>query len=325
MRRFGTWLDGLTAVPKVTTTMKRILLFVATNVAVLVVLSIVASLLGLDRFFASQGLDPVGLLGFAAVFGFGGAFISLALSKQMALWTTGAQVIRQPSTPTEQWLVSAVERLAKASGISTPDVAIYPGAEMNAFATGARRNAALVAVSEGLLSGMRRSEVEAVLAHEVAHVANGDMVTMTLLQGVLNTFVIALSRAAGWVAGRALARDDGREGGMSYAVYFVTSLAAQVLLGIGATLIVSAFSRHREFRADAGAAELVGPEPMASALRRLAGDQHDVELPEAVRAFGIRGGGRWLRLLASHPPIPARIAALEGFRGRTHGQKPAAV
>ncbi|MGF1510735.1 MAG: protease HtpX [Myxococcota bacterium] len=290
--------------------MKRILLFVATNVAVLVVLSIVASLLGLDRFVTRQGLDPVALLGFAAVFGFGGALISLAISKRMALWTTGAQIIRQPQNETEAWLVTTVHRLAKQSNVGEPDVAIYGGQELNAFATGANRNKALVAVSEGLLRGMTRDEVEAVLAHEVAHVANGDMITMTLLQGVLNTFVIAISRAVGWVAGRAVARDDDDGGGISYMAYFAASLAAQILLGIGASLIVMAFSRHREFRADAGAAKLVGPDPMIRALQRLGGDEQESGLPEAVRAFGIRNGKSWLSLFASHPPIPARVEAL---------------
>jgi heat shock protein HtpX len=291
--------------------MKRVLLFVATNVAVLVVLSIVASIFGVDRYITQQGLDPVALLGFAAVFGFGGAMISLAMSKQMALWTTGAQIIRQPQTDEEAWLVSTVGRLAKQSGIGSPDVAVYSADEMNAFATGANRNRALVAVSSGLLRSMRRDESEAVLAHEVAHVANGDMVTMTLLQGVLNTFVIAISRVAGYVAGRAMARGDSDEGGgISYLAYIVVSIAAQILLGIGASLIVMAFSRHREFRADAGAAKLVGPDPMIRALQRLSGDEGDTGLPETVQAFGIRSGGSWMAWFSSHPPIDKRIEAL---------------
>ncbi len=288
--------------------MKRTLLFLGTNIAVLVVLAIVASLLGVDRFLTDYGLNLPALLGFAAVFGFGGAFISLLLSKRMALWSTGAQVIEQPRSDTEAWLVSTVRQLARTSGIGEPDVAIYDAPEMNAFATGANRNSALVAVSTGLLRGMSKHEVEAVLAHEVSHVANGDMVTMTLLQGVLNTFVIAASRAIGWVIGRALSRDND---GLSYGAYFLASIATQILFGIGASLIVMAFSRHREFRADAGAAKLVGAAPMIGALQRLGGDaDQESTLPEAVEAFGIRGGKSWMKLFASHPPLPDRIAAL---------------
>jgi heat shock protein HtpX len=292
--------------------MKRILLFVGTNIAVLVVLSIVTSLLGVDRWITQQGINPVALLAFAAVFGFGGAFISLAISKRMALWTTGAQIIQQPSNESEAWLVSTVGQLARQSGIGQPDVAIYPGTELNAFATGMRRDKALVAVSQGLLQGMRREEVEAVLAHEVSHVANGDMVTMTLLQGVLNTFVIAVSRVVGWAVGRFAAGEDEEGGGISYLAYIVTTIAAQILLGIGASLIVMAFSRHREFRADAGAAQLVGAGGMVAALKRL-GAQSDEpsELPEPVEAFGIRGGKSWMKLFASHPPLEQRIAALQ--------------
>ncbi|MEM1022952.1 MAG: protease HtpX [Myxococcota bacterium] len=291
--------------------MKRILLFVGTNLAVLVLLSIVASLFGVDRFLTANGLNMPALLGFAAVFGFGGAFISLALSKKMALWTTGARVIDQPRNEVEAWLKSTVEQQARQAGIGLPDVAIYDGPEMNAFATGARRNSALVAVSHGLLRGMSKSEVEAVLAHEVSHVANGDMVTMTLLQGVLNTFVIALSRAAGWIAGNALGRSDDRGGGISYLAYMGVSLATQVLLGIGATVIVMAFSRHREFRADAGAAQLVGAPSMIGALQRLQSDHQPSSLPEAVQAFGIRTGGKsMMQWFSSHPPIEARIEAL---------------
>jgi heat shock protein HtpX len=292
--------------------MKRILLFVGTNIAVLVVLSIVTSLLGVDRWITQQGINPVALLGFAAVFGFGGAFISLAISKRMALWTTGAQIIQQPSNESEAWLVSTVGQLARQSGIGQPDVAIYPGAELNAFATGMRRDKALVAVSQGLMQGMRREEVEAVLAHEVSHVANGDMVTMTLLQGVLNTFVIAVSRVVGWAVGRFAAGEDEEGGGISYLAYIVTTIAAQILLGIGASLIVMAFSRHREFRADAGAAQLVGAGGMVAALKRLGAQSDEAsELPEPVEAFGIRGGKSWMKLFASHPPLEKRIAALQ--------------
>jgi heat shock protein HtpX len=290
--------------------MKRILLFVGTNLAVLLVLAVVASLLGVDRFIEARGLNMGALLGFAAVFGFGGAFISLALSKKLALWTTGARIIDQPRNDAEAWLKSTVEQQARQAGIGLPDVAIYDGPEMNAFATGARRNSALVAVSEGLLRGMSKSEVEAVLAHEISHVANGDMVTMTLLQGVLNTFVIALSRAAGWVVGNALGGDE--DEGPSFFVYFAVSIATQIFLGIGATMIVMAFSRRREFRADAGAAKLVGAPPMIEALQRLGGDQQDSSLPEPVQAFGIRTGGRsMMRFFSSHPPIEKRIAALQ--------------
>jgi heat shock protein HtpX len=292
--------------------MKRILLFVGTNIAVLVVLSIVTSLLGVDRWITQQGINPVALLAFAAVFGFGGAFISLAISKRMALWTTGAQIIQQPSNESEAWLVSTVGQLARQSGIGQPDVAIYPGTELNAFATGMRRDKALVAVSQGLLQGMRREEVEAVLAHEVSHVANGDMVTMTLLQGVLNTFVIAVSRVVGWAVGRFAAGEDEEGGGISYLAYIVTTIAAQILLGIGASLIVMAFSRHREFRADAGAAQLVGAGGMVAALKRLGAQSDEAsELPEPVEAFGIRGGKSWMKLFASHPPLEQRIAALQ--------------
>ena len=297
--------------------MARAALFILTNIAVLLVLSIVASLLGVDRFITSQGINPVALLGFAAVFGFGGSFISLLMSKQMALWTTGASVIQQPRSETEHWLVNTVDRLSRQSSIGRPDVAIYSGAEMNAFATGANKNSALVAVSEGLLTSMSRDEVEAVLAHEVAHVANGDMVTMTLLQGVLNTFVIAASRLIGWSVGRAMARDDDDGEGVSYLAYSLSSIVAQIFLGIGASLIVMSFSRYREFRADAGAAKLVGAEPMIRALQRLSGDTGESGLPEGVQAFGIRSGNSWLALFSSHPPIPERIDALRRPQART--------
>lgn len=291
--------------------MKRILLFMGTNIAVLLVLAVVASVLGVDRWMSGAGIHLPALLGFAAVFGFGGAFISLALSKRMALWTTGARIIQQPGNDTEAWLVNTVAQLAKQTGIGQPDVAIYPGQEINAFATGARRDKALVAVSEGLIRQMRREEAEAVLAHEVAHVANGDMVTMTLLQGVLNTFVIAISRAAGWAAGQASRGDDEEGGGIDYMVYMVVSIVTQILLGIGATLIVMAFSRHREFRADAGAAKLVGAGGMVAALQRLSRQHDDSELPEAVQAFGIKGGKSWMQWFSSHPPIEDRIRALQ--------------
>lgn len=294
--------------------MKRALLFIGTNLAVVLVLGIVASLLGVDRFMTQQGLNFTALLGFAAIFGFGGALISLAISKQMALWTTGAQVIKQPQGEVETWLLSTVSNLAKDAKIGQPDVAIYPGGEMNAFATGADRNNALVAVSEGLLQRMNRDEIRAVLAHEVAHVANGDMVTMALLQGVLNTFVIAISRAVAWAVAQGGSSEDEEEGGgFSYLAYTVTSLAAQVLLGMLASLVVMAFSRYREFRADAGAAELVGAGSMIAALQRLSGDHEVSQLPETVQAFGIKEGRSLMALFSSHPPIEDRVAALRRF------------
>ena len=297
---------------------RRVALFVVTNLAVVILLGIVASVLGVDRFLTQNGLNMGALLGFAAIFGFGGALISLLISKRMALWTTGAQVINNTSSnETEVWLWQTVHAQARQVGIGMPDVAIYDSPEPNAFATGANRNSALVAVSTGLLHSMDRQEVEAVLAHEVSHVANGDMVTMTLLQGVLNTFVIALSRVVGLVAGRALASGDDDDAAPSPFAYMIVSILAQVLFGALASLVVMAFSRHREFRADAGAADLVGASAMIAALQRLRGEpaNEGEGLPEAVAAFGIRPGrGGWLALFASHPPLDARIEAL-----RTHG------
>lgn len=290
---------------------RRVALFVLTNIAVLVLLSIVASVLGVDRFLTANGLNMAALLGFAAVFGFGGSIISLLMSKQMALWTTGAQAIDTPQNEDEAWLKETVQTQAHQAGIGMPTVAIYDSPEPNAFATGASRNSALVAVSTGLLQTMNRREVEAVLAHEVSHVGNGDMVTMTLLQGVLNTFVIALSRVIGLVAGRFMggSEDDDRP---SPIAYFLSSLVAQIVLGMLASLIVMAFSRWREFRADAGAARLVGAEAMIAALERLRGDPAEPQdaLPDQVAAFGIKPRGNMLALFASHPPIEARIEAL---------------
>ncbi len=294
---------------------RRIALFVITNLAVVILLGIVASLLGVDRFLTQNGLNLGALLAFAAIFGFGGAFISLLISKRMALWTTGAKIIESPTTEQEAWLVRTVETQARQADIGMPDVAIYDSPEPNAFATGARRNSALVAVSTGLLERMNTREVEAVLAHEVSHVANGDMVTMTLLQGVLNTFVIALSRVVGLIAGRAMGGGDDEDAAPSPIAYMVTSIIAQIVLGALASLIVMAFSRHREFRADAGAAGLVGADAMIAALQRLGGeDEAESEgLPEPVAAFGIRPHrGGWLALFASHPPLEDRIAALRG-------------
>jgi heat shock protein HtpX len=299
-----------------TSFLTRIALFVLTNVAVLLVLAVVLRLLGIGRILdeAGVGLDYGALLTLSAVIGFAGSLISLAMSKWIALRTTGAEVITQPGNETEAWLAATVKRLAQEAGIGTPDVAIYPSADVNAFATGARRNHALVAVSVGLLQSMRREEAEAVLAHEVAHVANGDMITMTLLQGVVNTFVIFLSRVIGHVVDRVVFRTERGHG----PGFLVTALVAQIFLGILASVIVLWFSRRREFRADAGAARWRGPRPMIAALRRLQAIHQPAELPDSLRAFGIRGGARHglMRLFMSHPPIEERIAALEALPAR---------
>jgi heat shock protein HtpX len=288
--------------------LKRVVLFVATNLAVVFVLSIVLRLLGVDRILAENGSDInyQALLILSLVFGFGGSFISLAMSKWIAKRTTGARVITQPANPTESWLVNTIQRLARQAGIGMPEVAIYEAPDMNAFATGMRRDASLVAVSSGLLQGMSQAEIEAVLAHEVSHIANGDMVTLTLIQGVLNTFVIFISRIVGHIVDRVLLRNE-----QGYGIgYFVSVMAAQLLLGILASIIVMWFSRQREFRADAGSARLNGREPMIQALDRL-GKGQPAHLPEALEAFGISGGKRSFgRLFLSHPPIPERIAAL---------------
>ncbi|HTM62263.1 MAG TPA: protease HtpX, partial [Burkholderiales bacterium] len=243
----------------------------------------------------------------SGVFGMGGALISLAMSKMIAKWTTGAQVITQPRTEAESWLMSTVKRQAEAAGIGMPEVAIYNAPDMNAFATGMSRNNALVAVSSGLLSGMSRREVEAVLGHEISHVANGDMVTLTLIQGVLNTFVIFLARVIGGLVDSALRGNRDSEGGGGFA-YFLIVMVLQTVLGILASMVVAWFSRHREFRADAGSAKLEGREPMIAALQRLQSAHEPPVLPQAVQAFGISGNVG--RLFASHPPIEDRIAAL---------------
>ena len=290
--------------------MKRIALFLATNVAVLVVLAIVMRVFGLEHYVNEHGgLDLQALLIISAVIGFGGAFISLAISKWSAKMMTRAKVITQPRNSTESWLLNTVQRQAKAAGIRTPEVAIYDSPEPNAFATGATRNNALVAVSTGLLANMRQDEVEAVLGHEVAHVANGDMVTMTLLQGVVNTFVIFLSRIVGYIVDRVVFKNERGHG----PGFWITSIIAQIVLGILASTIVMAFSRWREFRADAGGAELAGRQKMISALERLQSMQGPSRLPDSVAAFGIRGGvGKGLkRLFMSHPPLEERIAALQ--------------
>lgn len=289
--------------------MKRIVLFLATNLAVVLVLGIVASLLGVNRFLSANGLDLGMLLGFAAIMGFGGAFISLLMSKPIAKWSTGARVIEHPASSTEYWLVESVGRLAKAAGIPMPEVAIYEG-EPNAFATGASKGSSLVAVSTGLLQSMSRDEAEAVLAHEVAHIANGDMVTLTLIQGVVNTFVIFLSRVVGYLVDSLLRRGDGESSGPGIG-YFVTTIVCDILFGVLASIIVAWFSRQREFRADAGAARLMGgARPMISALRRLGGVQAG-DLPQNVATAGIAGRPGWMALFASHPPIEQRIAALQ--------------
>jgi len=292
--------------------MKRILLFLATNLAVVLVLGIVANLLGVNRFLTGSGLNIGALLGFAAIMGFGGAFISLLISKPIAKWSTGAQVIEHPSNSTELWLIDSVARLSRAAGIGMPEVAIYEG-EPNAFATGATKNSSLVAVSTGLLQSMSREEAEAVLAHEVAHIANGDMVTLTLIQGVVNTFVVFLSRVVGYLVDSFLRRNDEGSSGPGIA-YMITTIVCDILFGVAASIIVAWFSRQREFRADAGAARLMGsPRPMVGALRRLGGLSAG-ELPQSVATAGITGRPGWMALFASHPPIEERIAAPNGVR-----------
>jgi heat shock protein HtpX len=287
--------------------MKRIVLFLATNIAVLVVLSIVVNVLGLGQFLTAEGIDPVSLLVFSAVIGFGGSIISLLISKWMAKMSTGARVVDGTEGTTEFWLVSTVKKLADKAGIGMPEVAVFEGAP-NAFATGAFKNSALVAVSTGLLQTMNRDEVEAVLGHEVAHVANGDMVTLTLIQGVVNTFVIFLSRIIGFLVDKMVFRTERGVG----PGFFIASLVAQIVLGILASMIVAWFSRRREFRADAGSAQLLGNrQPMINALARLGGVPAG-ELPQAFEAHGIKQSqSRFLGLFASHPPIEERIAALQ--------------
>ena len=286
--------------------MKRIFLLIATNLAVMVVLSIVVSILGLDRWLTAQGIDYVSLLSFSAIFGFGGAFISLLMSKWIARMSVGAQTIDGSEGTTQFWLVQTVERLAREAGIAKPEVAIYEGAP-NAFATGAFKNDSLVAVSTGLIQGMDRGEVEAVLGHEISHVANGDMVTLTLIQGVLNTFVFFLSRVVGYVVDKAVFRTERGVG----PGFYITMIVSQIVFGILASAIVAWFSRYREFRADRGSASLLHtPQPMIAALRRLGGLQAGA-LPDAMKAFGIGGDSKLAQLFATHPPIEARIAALQ--------------
>lgn len=287
--------------------MKRIALFVLTNLAVMLVLTVTTRLLGLDRFLSANGLNLGALMGFSLIMGFGGATISLLMSKQMAKWSTGAHVIEQPANADEVWIVDTVRRFADKAGIGMPEVAIYEG-EPNAFATGAFKNSALVAVSTGLLYSMSREEVEAVIGHEVAHVANGDMVTMTLIQGVMNTFVVFLSRVVGYAVDSFL-RKDGEENSGPGIGYMVTTIVMDILLGFLAAIIVAWFSRQREFRADAGAAQLMGrKQPMINALARLGGLEPGA-LPKSMAAMGIAGGLG--QLFSTHPSMEDRIAALQ--------------
>jgi len=286
--------------------MKRVLLLVATNVAVMLVLSIVVSVLGLDRWLTAEGIDYLSLLWFSAIFGFGGAFISLLMSKTIAKFSTGAHVIDGSEGTTEYWLVQTVHKLAETAGIGKPDVAMYDG-PANAFATGAFRDSALVAVSTGLLQSMSREEVEAVLGHEVAHVANGDMVTLTLIQGVLNTFVFFLSRVVGFIVDKAVFKTERGIG----PGFYITMIVSQILFGIIASMIVAWFSRHREFRADRGSADLLGtPKPMIAALSRL-GQIQSGGLPDSVKAFGISSSSGLAQMFSTHPPLEQRIAALQ--------------
>ena len=290
--------------------MKRIMLFLATNIAVIVVLSIVANLFGVDRFLTQNGLNLPAMLIFCAIFGMGGSFISLAMSKSMAKWSTKAQVIEKPTTSAEAWLLSTVQRQARQAGIGMPEVAIYNSPDVNAFATGMNKNNALVAVSTGLLQGMSQDEIEAVLGHEVSHVANGDMVTLTLVQGVVNTFVMFLARVVGYAIDKAVFKSE-RAGGPGY---FISVLVLQIVFGILASAIVAWFSRHREFHADAGGAHLAGRRKMIAALERLKNRQPvQGELPEQLSAFGIAAsfGTGLKRMFATHPPLDERIAALQ--------------
>jgi len=294
--------------------MKRVLLFLATNIAILLVLSITLRLLGVDQMLAQSGgaLNLNALLIMAAVIGFGGSFISLALSKFMAKRMTGAQVIEQPRNQTEAWLVETVRRQARAAGIGMPEVAVYDAPDINAFATGMNKNKALVAVSTGLLNSMSQEEAEAVLGHEVSHVANGDMVTLALIQGVVNTFVVFIARIVGHTVDRVVFKNEEGYG----PAYWVTTIVAELLLAILASMIVMWFSRYREFRADAGGARLAGRDKMIAALERLRRAHEPSQLPNQMAAFGINGGiGQGLRKpFMSHPPLEERIAALQAVR-----------
>ena len=291
--------------------MKRVVLFLLTNLAVMLVLSVSARLLGVDRFLTANGLNLGMLLVFAALIGFGGSFISLLMSKTMAKWSTGARVIERPANQDEAWLVDIVRQLSKKANLQMPEVAIYDGAP-NAFATGPSRNRSLVAVSTGLMQSMNKEQVKAVLAHEVAHIENGDMVTLTLIQGVVNTFVIFLSRVAAYAVDSFLRRDEDESGSPGIG-YWISSIVFEIMFGILASIVVMYFSRKREFRADAGAAALMGDRrPMIDALRALGGLQAG-QLPKEMAASGIAGGGM-MALFSSHPPLESRIAALESAR-----------
>ncbi|MBI3776305.1 MAG: protease HtpX [Gammaproteobacteria bacterium] len=288
--------------------MKRIFLFLMTNLAIMLVLSVTVHLLGADRFLTQNGLNLTSLLIFAAIFGFGGSFISLLMSKWIAKRSMGAQVIEQPRTETERWLVETVRRQALQAGIGMPEVAIFDSPDVNAFATGASRNSALVAVSSGLLHSMTRDEAEAVLGHEITHVANGDMVTLALIQGVVNTFVIFLARVIGYFVDRVVFKSE-RDNGPAF---WIATIVAELVLGILASTIVMWFSRQREFRADAGGARLSEPRKMIAALERLQAQMHPAQLPDQLAAFGISGGlaHGFKRLFMSHPPLAERIARL---------------
>jgi len=286
--------------------MKRIFLFLATNIAVMVLLSIVINVLGLNRFLDESGINVSALLAFSLVVGFTGSIFSLLISKPMAKWSTGARVLDDPTDGTELWLVATVQRLAEKAGIGMPEVAVYEG-EPNAFATGAFKNSALVAVSTGLLQSMTREEVEAVLGHEIGHVANGDMVTLTLIQGVINTFVVFLARVVGYFVDKMVFRSE-RGFGMGY---YITVMVCEIVFGILASMIVMWFSRRREFRADAASASLLGsPNPMVKALTRLGGLEAG-ELPKSIATSGINGRAGFIALFSSHPPLEERIRALQ--------------
>ena len=286
--------------------MKRILLFLATNLAVMIVLSITLSVLGVDKFMTGEGLNVGMLLVFSAVVGFVGSFFSLLISKPVAKWSTGAQVIDGSEGTTQFWLVQTVKTLAERANIGTPEVAIFEG-EPNAFATGAFKNSSLVAVSTGLIESMSREEVEAVIGHEIAHIANGDMVTLTLIQGVVNTFVVFLARVVGYFVDKVVFKTD-RGVGMGY---YITVIVCEIVFGVLASIIVAWFSRQREFRADAGSAKLLGtPSPMVAALARLGGLTPG-ELPQSFKASGISDKPGFMALFSTHPPIEERIAALQ--------------
>ena len=290
--------------------MKRVFLFLLTNLAVMLVLGVVTSMLGVNKFLTANGLNLPMLLAFSAVVGFTGAIFSLLISKPMAKWSTGARVLDSPQNESERWLVEVVRKLANKANIGMPEVAVFDGAP-NAFATGAFKNSSLVAVSTGLLESMTKEEVEAVLAHEIAHIVNGDMVTLTLIQGVVNTFVVFLSKVVGYFVDRVLLKNDRSGPGIGY---YVTDIACQIVFGLLASMIVAWFSRQREFRADAGAASLMGsPQPMMNALARLGGVEAG-ELPKSMAASGINDKAGIMALFSTHPPIEVRIAALQGKR-----------